>query len=107
MTLKSVKFLPVRPSLPRCPSCKAYIGINPVGEWSRCSVCGTSFHDLDHRYKFAASVHYQNEQFIKNLLAAPLTQTSTTSILAPNGKLLRRKVKVISDSGQLSFFGGE
>lgn len=100
MSYEPVKLLPFRPSCPRCPTCKAFIGVNPVGEWSRCNSCGTSFHDLDFRYALASAL---STKFIPPEIVHP---ENSNSFLLPNGKIRKSTIKAKTSAGQLDLFGG-
>src|SRR6185369_5501409 len=52
------QLLPIRPSNPKCPNCKAYIAVNSMSPWSKCGCCAMSFHDIDGRFRFSAIANY-------------------------------------------------
>ncbi|MBT1071618.1 hypothetical protein [Pelotalea chapellei] len=97
-----VKLLPVRPSNPKCPTCKKYIAVNPFGEWSRCAACGMAFRDIDLRYLWGYS---QAHPYVSPPLPIPPV---VKSVLLPSGsyRITKRYVK-LDESKQMSLFGGD
>ena len=101
--VEPLRLLPLKPSLSRCPTCKAFIGINPVGVWSFCRNCGMSFHDLDRRHAFAlVSGTRRAETTALSLARGVACQNGQTvsssgnalSILQPIGKYKKVKKKL-------------
>lgn len=109
-----VKLLPVRPSLPRCPCCKAFMGINPVDEWSRCNSCGTSFFDLDSRRAVASALAADTRRAETIALSSAQGGACQSGpggdaleYLQPSGKIIIKKTnkQKLTQHNQLDFFG--